>query len=77
MLAEKKLCFNCTGARHHPDRTVIMSPGKETLDLTNTLLTQTSHLDYGELCRLDVLGLSKKPTDDQRTVYAEFKEQLV
>ena len=56
---------------------VIISPGKETLDLTNMLLTQTLHLDYEELCRLDVLGLSDKPTNDQSTVYPEFKEQLV
>ena len=53
---------------------VIIFPGKETLDLTNMLLTQTSHLDYEELCCLDVLGLSDKPTNDQST---EFREQLV
>ena len=41
------------------------------------LLTQTSHVDYEELCRLDVLGLADTPTNDQGSVYAEFKEQLV
>ena len=56
---------------------IIMSPGKESLDLTNVLLTQTSHVDYEELCRLDVLGLSDTPSNDQSSVYAEFKEQLV
>ena len=56
---------------------IIMSPGKEPLDLTNVLLTQTSHVDYEELCRLDVLGLSDTPPNDQSSVYAEFKEQLV
>lgn len=56
---------------------IIMSPGKEPLDLTNVLLTQTSHVDYEELCRLDVLGLSDTPSNDHSSVYAEFKEQLV
>ena len=45
----------------------IMSPGKET-DSSKMLLTQTSTVDYEELCRLDAL--------DQNTMYAEFKEQL-
>ena len=53
-----------------------MSPGKEPIDITNMLLTQTSHVDYEELCRLDVLGLSDTPTNDQRNVYSEFREQL-
>ena len=56
---------------------IIMSPGKEPVDLTNVLLTQTSHVDYEELCRLDVLGLSDTPSNDQSSVHAEFKEQLV
>ena len=34
----------------------IMSPGSE-IDQQTMLLTQTSHADYEELCRLDVLGL--------------------
>ena len=54
-----------------------MSSGKEPLDLTNVLLTQTSHVDYEELCRLDVLGLSDTPTNDHSSVYAEFKGHLV
>ena len=54
----------------------IMSPGTK-IDHTNMLLTQTSHVDYEELCRLDVLGLEDTPEHDQRTVYAEFREQLV
>ena len=56
---------------------IIMSPGKEPLDLANVLLTQTSPVDYEELCRLDVLGLSDTSPNDQSSVYAEFKEQLV
>ena len=40
------------------------------------LLTQTSSVDYEELCRLDVLGLADATENDQETVYAEFKEQL-
>ena len=54
----------------------IMSPGTE-IDHGNMLLTQTSHVDYAELCRLDVLGLEDTPEHDQRAVYAEFREQLV
>ena len=45
-----------------------MSPGKEPLDMTSMLLTQTSHMDYEELWRLDVLGLSDTPTNDQRNL---------
>ena len=53
-----------------------MSPGKEPLDITNMLLTQKSHVDYEGLCRLDVLGMSDTPMNDQRNVYTEFQEQL-
>ena len=56
---------------------IIMSPGKEPIDITSMLLTQTLHVDYEELCRLDVLGLSDTPTNDQRNVYSEFQEQLL
>ena len=41
------------------------------------LLTQESHVNYEELCRLDVLGLADTPEHDQGAVYTEFKEQLV
>ncbi|XP_068690696.1 uncharacterized protein [Montipora foliosa] len=54
----------------------IMSPGTE-IDHTNMLLTQTSHVDYEELCLMDVLGFEDTPEHDQRAVYAEFREQLV
>lgn len=53
----------------------LMSPGKE-VDATNLLLTQVSHSDYDELCRLDVLGLADAPEGDQREVHREFKEEL-
>ena len=56
---------------------IIMSPGKEPLDLTNVLLTQTSHVDYQELCCLNVFGLSDTHSNNQSSVYAEFKEQHV
>ena len=36
----------------------IMSPGTE-IDYANMLRTQTSHVDYAELCRLDVLGFRR------------------
>ena len=39
-------------------------------------LTQTSAIDYEELCKLDVLGLKDNLSGDQETVYEEFKEQL-
>ena len=38
----------------------LMSPGSEP-DLTNMFLTQTSKVDFEELCRLDVLGLEDRP----------------
>ena len=53
----------------------IMSPGKE-VDLSPMFVTQTSHVDYDELCKLDVLGLADAPIGDQAEVYSEFKEQL-
>lgn len=56
---------------------IIMSPGKEPLDLANLLRMRTSHLDYKELCCLDVLDFSATPSNGEVSVYAEFKEQLV
>ena len=35
-----------------------MSPGTE-IDYTNMLRTQMSHVNYAELCRLDVLGFRR------------------
>ena len=52
-----------------------MSPGNE-IDRQTIFLTQTSHVDYEELCRLDVLGLKDSTEHDQDIVHAEFKEQL-
>ena len=40
------------------------------------MLTQTNHVEYEELCRLDVLRLEDSPEHDQQVVYAEFREQL-
>ena len=54
----------------------IMSPGKESVNVTNMLLTQISQVDYEDSYRLDVLGLEDKPMKDQSNVYDEFKEQL-
>ena len=51
----------------------IVSPGTE-IDHTNMLRTQTSYVNYTELCRLDVLGLEHTPEQDQCTIYAEFRE---
>jgi hypothetical protein len=53
----------------------IMSPGTE-VNKQTMLLTQTSHVDYEQLCRLDVLGLDDSSEHDQNLVHAEFKEQL-
>ncbi len=52
----------------------IMSPGSE-FDRQTMPLTQTSHVDYEELCRLDVLGLRDSTEYDQQVVHSEFKEQ--
>ena len=71
----------CVGALDDPigEKTklgwTIMSPGKE-VDLSPMFFTQTSHVDYENLCKLDALGLADSPTGDQAEVYAEFKEQL-
>ena len=53
---------------------VIMSPGKEPLDITNMLLTKTSRVDYEELCRLDVsLACQTRPRTTRETCI-EFQE---
>ncbi len=52
-----------------------MSPGNE-FDRQTMLLTQTSHVDYEQLSRLDVLGLEDSSEHDQKIVHSEFKEQL-
>jgi hypothetical protein len=53
----------------------LMSPGNE-FDRQTMLLTQTSHVDYEHLSRLDVLGLEDSSEHDQKIVHSEFKEQL-
>ena len=53
----------------------IMSPGKE-VDLSQMFFTHSSHVDYDNLCKLDVLDLADSSTGDQAKVKAEFKEQL-
>ena len=52
----------------------LMSPGQE-FD-NKVMLTDTTPIDYEELCRLDVLGLRDVPEHDQSVVFDEFKEQL-
>ena len=53
----------------------VISPGKE-IDLGSILFTQTSNVDYENLCWLDVLGLKDTPPGSQENVYEEFQEQL-
>ena len=53
-----------------------MSPPKE-IDLSNMFLMQKAVADFKQLCKLDVLGLSDKPSGDQSDMYEEFKEQLL
>ena len=53
-----------------------MSPGHED-GLNPMLLTQSTRLDYEQLCRMDVLGLPESSANDQDAVCAEFKEQLI
>ena len=52
----------------------VMSPGKEREG--PILLTQSTILDYEQLCSLDVLGLADRNENDQKTVFNEFEEQL-
>ena len=54
----------------------IMSPGKESVDVSSMLLAQSSQADVEELCRLDVLGLEDKSVNCDSDVYQEFKKQL-
>ena len=54
---------------------ILVSPGQG-VDLSQIFLTQTSSVEYEELCRMDVLGLADTPVGDQEAVYEEFKEQL-
>ncbi|XP_028416198.1 uncharacterized protein LOC114539993 [Dendronephthya gigantea] len=54
---------------------ILLSPGQG-IDLSQMFLTQTSSVEYDELCRMDVLGLADTPVGDQEAVYDEFKEQL-
>ena len=53
----------------------LMSPEKE-FDQNVMMLTQTTHVDYEELCQLHVLGLEDSSDNDQSFVLQEFKEQL-
>ena len=53
----------------------LTSPGKD-FDNKVMLLTQTTQIDYEELCRLAVLGLQDTPEHDQSVVFEEFKERL-
>ena len=54
---------------------ILVSPGQG-VELSQMFLTQTSSVEYEELCRMDVLGLADTPVGDQEAVYEEFKEQL-
>ena len=54
----------------------ILSPGIE-FDRKRMMLTQTSQVDFEQLCRLDVLGLADNAENDQNSVHTEFQEQLV
>ena len=53
----------------------LMSPGQE-LNHNVTMLTQTTHTDYEDLCRLDILGLQDAQEHDKSVVFEEFKERL-
>lgn len=44
-----------------------MSPGK-VVDLSPMFFTQTSQVDFDNLCKLDVLGLVDSSTGDQAEV---------
>ena len=51
-----------------------MSPGKEREG--PILLTQSTTLEYEQLCALDVLGLGNRNENDQKTVHYEFEDHL-
>ena len=52
-----------------------MSTGSEA-NMESMFLTQTTTGDYGNFCRMDVLGLEDSPCGDQSMVHSEFLEQL-
>ena len=52
----------------------VMTPGKEREG--PILLTQSTTLDYEQLCSLDVLGLADRHENDQKMVLSEFEEEL-
>ena len=54
----------------------IMSPGLEN-ETSTTFLTQATSVDFEQLCRSDILGLTDSSINDQDVVYSEFKEQLI
>ena len=54
---------------------MVMSPGEKREGLI--LLTQSTTLNYEQLCSLDVLGLADRNENDQKTVFNEFEEQLI
>ena len=53
---------------------MVMSPGEEREG--PILLTQSTTLDYEQLCSLDVLGLADRNENGQKTVFNEFEGQL-
>ena len=71
--SELKFCYTVVLLEWY--NTTLMSPGKE-FDKNIMLLTQTSQIDFEDLCRLDVLGLHDTPDHDQSSVFDEFKERL-
>ena len=48
----------------------ILSPRVE-FDWKKMMLTQTSQVDFDQLCRLDVLGLADSSENNQSSVYTE------
>ena len=54
----------------------IMSPGHKDSS-SPMLLTQSTSVDFEQLCGLDVLSLSDSSANGQDVVCAEFKEQLM
>ena len=51
---------------------MIISPGQE--DYSKAYMIQSITHEYGQLYRLDVLGLADTSDGDQNIVYAEFKD---
>ena len=76
LLSLENPCYQQVLERYDHLKGAKMDFTRQEVDLSQMFLTQTSTVDYDNLCRLDVLELVDCATGDQDEVYSEFNEQL-